>query len=180
MNQIMTERLVLRNFTADDARGILGYLSAPRVNCFVKEKITTMEEALSEAEKKSKDDSYIAVSLKNSGFVIGELFWLFEEPDTYSIGWNFNSQYEGKGYAYESANAFLRDLFQTRGARRLYAYVEDDNFRSQKLCGKLGMRKEGCFLEFISFTNYDNGAPKYENTFQYALLKKEWEKHQAL
>ena len=55
--------------------------------------------------------------------------------------------------------------------RRLYAYVEDDNYRSQKLCEKLGMRKEGYFLEFISFT-------KYENTFQYALLKKELEKQQ--
>ncbi len=180
MEQIITDRLILRNFTTADAQGMLGYLSAPRVNCFAKEKITTMEEALVEAEKKSKDDSYIAVSLKNGGSIIGELFWMFEKPDTYSIGWNFNKQYEGKGYASESAKALLRHLFQERGARRLYAYVEDDNFRSQKLCEKLGMRKEGCFLEFISFINYDNGTPKYENTFQYALLKKEWEKLQAL
>lgn len=40
------------------------------------------------------------------------------------------------------------------------------------------MRKEGCFLEFISFIKDENGIPKYENTFQYALLKKEWEKQQ--
>jgi ribosomal-protein-alanine N-acetyltransferase len=41
------------------------------------------------------------------------------------------------------------------------------------------MRKEGCFLEFVSFTKYENGIPKCENTFQYALLKKEWEKQQT-
>lgn len=40
------------------------------------------------------------------------------------------------------------------------------------------MRKEGCFLEFISFTKLDNGMPKYENAFQYALLKKQWKAQQ--
>jgi RimJ/RimL family protein N-acetyltransferase len=132
-----------------------------------------------EVEKKSKDDSHIAVSLNGDECLIGELFCLHEEPDTYFIGWNFNKHYEGKGYASESAKALLQYLFNEKGARRLYAYVEDDNYRSQKLCEKLGMRKEGCFLEFVSFTKYENGIPKYENTFQYALLKKEWEKQQT-
>lgn len=178
MEQIITNRLILRNFTVADAQGLLGYLSNPRVNCFLSEKIVTKEEALAEAEKKSKDDSHIAVCLKDDRCLIGELFCLYEKPDTYFIGWDFNVQYEGKGYASESAKALLQYLFQKKGARRLYAYVEDDNYRSQKLCEKLGMRREGCFLEFISFTKYDNGTPKYENTFQYALLKKEWEKQQ--
>lgn len=178
MEKIITNRLVLRNFSSADAQGLLGYLSNPRVNCFLSEKITTQEEAVSEAEIKSKDDSYLAVSLKDDDSLIGELFCLYEEPDTYSIGWNFNAQYEGKGYASESAKALLQYLFKEKGARRLYAYVEDDNYRSQKLCESLGMRKEGCFLEFISFTKYEDGTPKYENTFQYALLKKEWEKQQ--
>ena len=178
MKNITTNRLVLRNFTAADARGLLGYLSNPRVNCFYGEKITTQEEAYCEAEKKSKDDSHIAVSMKDDECLIGELFCLYEKPDTYCIGWNFNSQYEGKGYASEGAKALLQYLFEEKGARRLYAYVEDDNDRSQKLCEKLGMRKEGLFLEFISFVEYENGTPKYENTFQYALLKKEWEESQ--
>lgn len=83
-----------------------------------------------------------------------------------------DGEFEGKGYASEGAKAFFEYLFMELGARRLYAYVEDDNFRSQKLCEKLGMRKEGYFLEFISFTKNEDGTPKYENTFQYALLKK--------
>lgn len=176
--QIITDRLELRNFTATDAQGLLELLSTPRVNCFLNDKITTQQEALSEVKKKSKDDAHIAVSLKEEKFLIGELFYLFEAPDTYSIGWNFNAQYEGKGYASESAKAFIQYLFIEKKARRLYAYVEENNYRSQNLCEKLGMRKEGCFLEFISFTTYSNGVPKYENTFQFALLKKEWEKQQ--
>ena len=30
--------------------------------------------------------------------------------------------------------------------------------------------------EFISFVNDENGDPIYENTYQYAILKKEWDK----
>ena len=58
--------------------------------------------------------------------------------------------------------------------RRIYAYVEDYNLSSQLLCEKLGMRREGLFKEFVSFVNDEDGVPIYENTMQYAILKKEW------
>ncbi|MEH7634797.1 GNAT family N-acetyltransferase [Bacillus pumilus] len=180
MNQIETNRLILRPFCVEDVAGMLEYLSNPRVNCFLADRISTLEEALAIVQKRKEDHSYIAVCLKESGQMIGELFHLKEEPDTYAIGWNFNEAYEGKGYARESAEAFLSYLFVEKAARRLYAYVEDDNVRSQALCERLGMRKEGLFLEFISFTTYEDGTPKYENTYQYALLKKEWEQHHSL
>jgi RimJ/RimL family protein N-acetyltransferase len=174
MQAIETNRLKLRNFTASDAQGFLEYSANPRVNCFLEEKVSTLEEATLEVLKKASEDAHIAVCLKDRDDIIGELFCLKQEPDTYSIGWNFNAKFEGMGYATESAEALLKYLFVQQEARRLYAYVEDDNFRSQKLCEKLGMRKEGYFIEFISFKTYDDGTPKYENTYQYALLKKEW------
>ncbi|WP_316189595.1 hypothetical protein [Bradyrhizobium sp. SZCCHNS1054] len=36
------------------------------------------------------------------------------------------------------------------------------------------MRREGVFIEFVSFTNDDAGNPIYENTVQYAILRREW------
>lgn len=36
------------------------------------------------------------------------------------------------------------------------------------------MRREGLFLDFISFVNDSNGNPLYENTYQYAILRREW------
>ncbi|TDL61402.1 N-acetyltransferase [Paenibacillus amylolyticus] len=187
MQILKTNRLILRNFTVTDAAGLLEYTANPRVNCFMDQRILTLEDAAAEVAKRSSDDSHIAVCLKDSNELIGELFGMREDrdsdtdkdsnSDTYSIGWNFNGRYEGKGYASESANAFIENLFMEQGIRRLYAYVEDDNFRSQKLCEKLGMRREGLFLEFISFVKNEDGTPKYENTYQYALLKKEWLAH---
>ena len=37
------------------------------------------------------------------------------------------------------------------------------------------MRVEGLFREFVTFVNDEHGEPIYENTMQYAILKKEWE-----
>ena len=174
MHKFETDRLVLRNFSNEDVHGLFEYTENPRVNCFLSDKNSTLEEAKLKVHKRSGDDSYIAVALKESNELIGELFCMKEDPDTYSVGWHFNDKYEGKGYASESAQALFKYLFTKKEARRIYAYVEDDNLRSQKLLEKLGMRKEGYFIEFISFTKNEDGTPKYENTFQYALLKKEW------
>jgi len=51
---------------------------------------------------------------------------------------------------------------------------EDDNIRSKRLCERLGMRREGCFKEFVTFVNNPDGSPKYEDTCVYAILEKEW------
>ena len=85
-----------------------------------------------------------------------------------------NPAYQGLGYAYEAAKTFFDYLFNEKGARRIYAYTEDYNLSSQRLCEKLGMRREGLFMEFVSFVNAPDGTPLYEHTMQYAILKKEW------
>ena len=59
-------------------------------------------------------------------------------------------------------------------ARRIYGFVEDDNIRSKRLCERLGMRRERCFKEFVTFVNNPDGSPKYEDTCVYAILEKEW------
>jgi RimJ/RimL family protein N-acetyltransferase len=85
-----------------------------------------------------------------------------------------NEAYHGKGYGYEAAYAFFDYLFREKGARRIYTYTEDYNIPCQRLCEKLGMRQEGLFKEFVTFVNNPDGTPLYENTYQYAILKKEW------
>lgn len=172
--QVETPRFMLRQFEERDALGLLEYLSKPITNCFASDTTTSIEDALAKIHKRKKDDDYIAVCLKDSDQLIGEIFFIKEEPDTYSIGWNFNEKFHGKGYAKESAYAFIDFLFDSKNARRIYAYVEDYNIASQKLCERLGFRKEGHFLEFISFIKNEDGTPKYEDTMQYAILKREW------
>ncbi len=177
---IETERLLLRPFRREDAEDLFEYLREPAVNCFASMRLGTLEDAAREAEERSGEtEYYFAIVLKDSGKVIGEIFSGPEDhgegaADTFSPCWMLNRDYQGKGYAYEAAHAFFDYLFREKGARRIYAYTEDYNLPSQRLCEKLGMRKEGLFREFVSFVKNPDGTPFYENTFQYAILKKEW------
>lgn len=156
---IETERLILRPFRKEDAADLYEYLREPSVHCFVSMKVEDRKQAEEEALKRAKDaDLYLAVALKENGKVIGEIFAYVEgtDPDSeirdnYSPCWMMNPTYTGKGYGYEAAHAYIDYLFREKGARQ-----------------------EGLFREFVSFINDENGDPIYENTYQYAILKKEW------
>lgn len=182
---IEAERLILRPFALSDAADVYEYLKEPAVNCFASMKLNSLDEAAEEMKKRVGDtEYYFAITLKENGKVIGEIDAYPEageqhaddaDPaDTFSPCWMLNLNYTGKGYAYEAAHAFFDYLFNEKGERRIYAYTEDCNTASQRLCERLGMRREGLFLEFISFVNNPDGTPRYENTYQYAILKKEW------
>ena len=182
---IETQRLILRPFTKNDATDVFEYLHEPMVHCFEDMRISSLKEATDAVLERAKDNEYyFAIVLKESDKVIGEIFAHPEGDahsggncDTFSPCWMLNPEYHGKGYAYEAARAYFEFLFNDKGARRLYAYTEDYNITSQKLCEKLGMRREGLYLEFISFVNDESGNPIYENTYVYAILKKEWEQN---
>lgn len=184
---IETKRLILRPFERSDAEDLFEYLKEPAVNCFACMKLDSLEEASEEAESRSKEtDFYFAIVLKESGKVIGEIDAAPETTapdtekaphDTFSPCWMLNKAYQGKSYAYEAVYAFFDYLFNEKGARRIYAYTEDYNIPCQRLCEKLGMRREGLFREFVSFINNPDGTPLYENTMQYAILKREWNCH---
>jgi RimJ/RimL family protein N-acetyltransferase len=173
MTSIETERLVLRGFVPQDAAHLLEYLHQPTADCFLSLALPDLVAAAAEAEKRAAGEDYIGVCLKESGVLIGDVFATPEE-DTFSIGWNFNPRFAGKGYAFEAAVATVNHLFTLKNARRLYAYVESTNTSSMRLCEKLGMRREGVFKEYISFTTDSEGNPVYVDTMQYAVLRKEW------
>lgn len=187
---IETKRLILRPFLETDAGDVYEYLREPAVNCFADMKLHSPDEAKKEMKRRSGEgEFYFAIALKDSGKVIGEIGAYPEagEPhadagavrDTFSPLWMLNKSYQGRGHAFEAARAFFSYLFSQKGARRIYAYTEDYNLPSRHLCEKLGMRREGVFLEFVSFVNNPDGTPRYENTVQYAILKKEWEQNQS-
>lgn len=170
-----TDRLTIRQYREEDVQEYFRLYANPRVSCFLGEKTDSLEAARREVEQRMllDDGSELAVYLKETGEWIGTVFGMWEK-DTFSVCWNFLPEFGGMGYAYEAAEAYLTFLFQKKGARRIYAYVEDTNLPSQRLCRKLGMRQEGLFVEFVSFVNNPDGTPRYENTMQFAILKKEW------
>ncbi len=179
---IETTRLILRPFQDKDVQAVYEYTNAQTVHCFHDMRFSSPEAAHEEVARRLEDaEYYFAICLKKSGEAIGEIFAHPEQTapgdaaqDTFSPCWMLHPDHQGKGYAYEAACAYYDYLFSEKGARRIYAYTEDDNLPSQHLCEKLGMRREGLFREFVTFVNNPDGTPLYENTLQYAILKSEW------
>ena len=179
--RIETERLILRNFKESDAKDLYEYLEKPEVNCFACMKLADMDAALKAARERAEDEMDLAIEEKASGKVIGEIFVHMESAnsdsktlDTASPCWMLNKAYQNKGYMHEAVSAYYDYLFNEMEVRRIYIFTEDYNIACQNLCRKLGMRHEGTFIEFVSFVDNPDGTPKYENTMQFAILKREW------
>ncbi len=180
--RIETPRLILRPFREGDAPAVFAYTNAQTVHCFACMHFASLQDAEKEILSRGKDGCYLAIVRRDTGEVIGEIFAGPEKtapeqetPDTWSPCWMLHPDHQGQGFAYEAARAYFDMLFREKGARRIYAWTETDNLPSQRLCEKLGMRKEGEFREFVTFVDHPDGSPLYETTLQYAILKKEWE-----
>jgi len=108
-----TDSLIIRKFEADDAAGLFDYLKQPTVNCFQDDKLNTLKEAETVVQRRSGQESQLAVCCKEDNQIIGNLF-AEEEADTYNVGWNFNEKIWRKRVCYRSCNRIIRLLVQQK------------------------------------------------------------------
>lgn len=79
-----------------------------------------------------------------------------EVPD---IGFSFFPDFEGKGFAYESASK-LKELVATNfGLTKISAMTSDENISSQKLIERLGLK----FQKYVIFPDDSEELRYYEN-----------------
>lgn len=96
---IVTERLVIREFEPDDWQDVLQYTSDPVVMHYMPEPVHT-EETVKQFLEQNKGEKahHYAVMLQEDQHVIGHMVfhpWFGEH--TYEIGWVFNSTYHRRG-----------------------------------------------------------------------------------
>ncbi len=161
MDEIRTTRLALRNFKAEDAQDLLAYLRDPRPNCFLSQRLQNLEEAEAEAIKRGGSDDYIAVYSTEHDRVIGDLFAIAdEEGDTLSVGWNFNGDYAGCGYAQERlAHCFAG--FSSRG--RYVASTPTSKIITLPL--RSYARGSGCAAKGCSWTSFPSPRMRLDTRF---------------
>ena len=170
-----TERLILCRYNRRYINDEFEILSDKLPSCFSDLKVHNVEDLTKLIENKINDEFFYIIVLKSNNKMIGELFGALEEDlETFSPCWLLNKNYEGKGYAFEAVNLYFNYLFNYRNIRRIYAYVETDNVKSQNLCKRINMRLEGVFKEFISFKKDNFGRKIYEDTMEFAILKSEF------
>ena len=171
--QIETDRMIIRRFTAADKDDLYDYLSKEAVVRYEPYPPYTREKAELTARSRAADERFYAVALK-AGKVIGNLYLAPKDFDTWELGYVFNDEFWGQGYAYESTGALLDRAFGEYGARRITAVCNPLNESSWKLLERLGFRREGELIKNVYFFKDAAGHPIWQDTYEYGLLKEEW------
>ena len=177
MSILETERLILRKFSPDDWKDLYEYLSQETVVKYEPYDVRTEDACKEEAVKRSQQDSFWAVCLKENNKLIGNVYFQEQEAKeflTWEIGYVFNSVYHGKGYATESCNEILRYGFEKLNAYRIVAMCNPENNASWKLLERLHLRREGHLRKNIFFKYDDEKKPIWTDTYEYGILAEEW------
>ena len=143
-----TERLILRRYRQEDLQDLYEYLSDQEVVKYEPYKPLTFDETKENLQWRIGTNEMIAVALKHSHKMIGNVYLGKREFEALEIGFVFNRHYWGHGYAAESYGALIRQAF-ANGVHRIYAECDPCNMRSWKLLETLGFRKEACFRKNV-------------------------------
>ena len=173
---IITQRLVLRRFTHDDASDLLELVSQPSFARAVPEMEPTesgihryIERQLSYQPFERDKVFDLAVVCKPDGKVIG-LLTLVRKEQVGAIGWALGEEFRGQGYAAEAARAFVDYAFASLGLHRIEAETGCHNEPSWRLMERLGMRREVQQRE----ATIENG--RRQDSYVYTILADEWSK----
>ena len=151
MNKILeTERLVLQEFSVDDAKFILTLLNTPGWLEYIGDKnVRSVEDAVNYLEnvpiKSYRENGFglWLTLLKNNSTPIGMCGLIKRESlDDIDIGFALLPEYSKLGYGYEIANATLNYANEVLRIDKVVAITDSNNIPSIKLLNKLGLQFE--------------------------------------
>jgi len=176
-----TARLILRHFTDADLVSFMAYRNDPDVARYQSwEGIGEAEASAFIAEQKLVQAGVpgqwfqIAIALKETGTLVGDCALKIDEHDERQaeIGYTLARAYQGKGIATEAVSCVLDYVFRRLELHRVVAITDCENTASVALLERLGMRREGHFIQNVWFKG------KWGDEYLYAILQDEWlDKH---
>ena len=166
---IETKRLILRRFRESDLQDLHEYLSDAEVVAYEPYKPMTMEEVKENLAWRTSTAEMIAVELKDTGKLIGNVYLGKRDYDALEIGFVFNSQYQHQGYARESCEKLITLAFDA-GVHRIYAECDSENQNSWRLLDRMGFIREAHLRQNVYFWRDEKDNPIWKDTFIYSLL----------
>ena len=164
-----TERLILRRYIKEDVQDLFEYLSDMEVVKYEPYKPMTFDEVKENLEWRIGTDEMIAVELKKSHKMIGNVYMGKRDFEAMEMGYVFNRNYWGHGYAAESCKALIGQAF-SNGIHRIYAECDPDNRNSWKLLEALGFQREAHFRKNVYFWKDETEKAIWKDTYVYARL----------
>lgn len=192
-----TDRLTLCRFTASDVDNLFDLNSDPDVMRFINGGIPTPRDVirdkilpsyLREYERLPGFGDWAAIE-RSSGNFVGRFSLRLQEngsPGDVALGYRLRRSAWGQGYATEGARALIHKGFSDLGMQRVFATTYQDNRVSRRVMEKVGMT----LVRSYRLTTADLAAEDDHNIpsldlwdgddVEYALLKADWERQEAI
>jgi ribosomal-protein-alanine N-acetyltransferase len=177
MDDIQTERLVLRELKEADWQAVHGYASDPEVVRYMDWGPNTEDEdksfirrALANQKEEPRRNFTIAVVFRAESVLIGGcgIYVSNQENKEGWLGYCLNRRYWGQGYATETGKALLTFGFDRLGMHRIFATCDPANVASAHVLEKIRMQREGHLREH----KWSKGT--WRDSLLYAILDYEW------
>ncbi|HKZ81481.1 MAG TPA: GNAT family N-acetyltransferase [Pyrinomonadaceae bacterium] len=178
MTWLETERLVIRNFHISDWEALhemITQYESSELAAYDQPWPTAPEEIKKITEWFASGDSYLAVCLKATGRFIGFVALTHEPADDqreFNLGYIFNSEYHGHGYATEACRAVLGHAFDSRQAHRVVTGTAEANSASCRFLERLGFQKTS--ERTSSFRQTSDGTPIPFVAYTFELSRDAW------
>ncbi|ALR32080.1 MULTISPECIES: GNAT family N-acetyltransferase [Chryseobacterium] len=161
-----TERLLIRPMSLEDAEFILDLYNRPKFIQYIGDRnIKTVADAenyiknkfLPQLEKLGYGN-YLVLTKEGNHKIGGVGIFEREGLDVVDIGFSLLDEFEGKGYAYEAALKVKSIGMDDFGLKKISAITVKDNYSSQKLIEKLGLK----FQKYVTIPGDDEELMYYE------------------
>ena len=176
--RLSTDRLLIRKFEADDFSSYAAYrcrsdvyrylyAASPKRGELESKFLKAMEPAFEE----SGDAYQLAVVRQSDNVLLGDVVLKLADKAALQaeVGYVFNPEYAGQGYATEAVAAVINLGFRHFKCHRIFARLDTANTASVGVVERLGLRREAHLIENDRF----NGV--WGSEYIYAVLALEWE-----
>ena len=145
LNNIISERLIIRVVEVKDAKDVWEIWSNSQNEKYMRDPVDSLEETVSicEGRENNKENGYLTVAtLKDTGEVIGTCnFGSTSKEDEWGFGYSIKQEFWGKGYATEIVKAIIR-FGQSLEIKDFISDCAIENVASGRVLEKCGMNKD--------------------------------------
>ena len=174
---LLTERLLLRSFTLEDAADVQRLAGDRDIASTLPNMPHPYEDGMAEkwmsacSEKFEKNEALnFAITLRiDKNFIGGIALSLDQKNERGEIGYWIGKPYWNRGYATEAARAVVAYSFEVLKLNRIYAYHFTRNPASGRVLEKIGMRHEGYRRQHTK--KWGN----FEDSIGYGMLKSDFD-----
>jgi RimJ/RimL family protein N-acetyltransferase len=175
--RIESERLILRRFRDSDLASFMAYRNDPEVaryqswESLVEQDARTFIREMESAQPGVTGEWFqFAIESKETDWLVGDCALQVDgqEPYRAEIGFTLAREHQGKGFASEAVSRLLDYAFEELSLHRIVAIADCRNEPSWTLLERVGLRREGHFLENVWFKG------GWSDEYLYAILKDEW------